>query len=458
MKHFARSHSHERWPDGLGTLRLSELLGALSGALDATEGQPPGHAIRVTMIGDEIGRRLGLPADERHDLYYTLLLKDLGCSSNAARICELYLADDLEFKRAFKLVDGTMRSALQFLIRETARGNSTVRRTKTLISVIRNAGSIVDDLIETRCQQGAAIARKMGFSTRMALGIHALDEHWDGSGRPERLSGEEIPLGARIALVAQVADVFLSSGGPDNAISEISSRRGTWFDPEIADTAISVLEDTSLRERLADPDLAQGVFSNPAAAEATELTDEAMDRIIEGFSKVIDAKSPFTNNHSQRVSGYVDRVAAILGYDDVDRGWMRRTALLHDIGKLGVPNRILDKPGKLDPDERTVIEAHTLVGRAILDKVGVFARSAHLAEAHHERLDGRGYPHHLAAEHLTLDVRVLTVTDIYDALSAERPYKPAFSQGKVHEIMSEMVGTAIDGMCYEALRSAAPSE
>lgn len=456
MNDLAGFPTKDRWPGGLGSLRISELLGALSHALDATEGQPVGHAIRVTMIGDEIGRRLGLPADERHDLYYTLLLKDLGCSSNAARICELYLADDLEFKHAFKLVDGTTRSALQFLIRETARGSSTIRRARTLISVIRDAGSIVDELIETRCQQGASIARKMGFSARVALGIHALDEHWDGSGRPERLCGDDIPLGARIALVAQVADVFMTTGGPGNAIDEIASRRGTWFDPEIADVAKSVLNDASVRERLADPHLANAVLSQPAAVEATQLTNEKMDRIIEGFSQVIDAKSPFTNNHSKRVSDYVDRVTAVLGYDEDHRRWMRRSALLHDIGKLGVPNRILDKPGKLDPDERTVIEAHTLIGNTILEQIGVFARVAHLAEAHHERLDGKGYPHQLTSDHLTIDVRVLTVADIFDALSAERPYKPALPPERVHEIMSDMEGTSIDGMCYAALKSALP--
>ena len=442
------------WPEGLGALKLTEVLGALSHALDATEGQPVGHAIRVTMIGDRIGRHLGLAEQERHDLYFTLLLKDLGCSSNAARICELYLVDDLKFKQAFKLVDGTARSALRFLVKETARGGSTIRRARTLMSVVRNASSVVDELIETRCEQGAKIALQMGFSRNVALGIHALDEHWDGSGRPDRLTGTDIPLGARIALVAQVADVFMQSGGVDNAVDEIRSRRGGWFDPEIADAALSVLRDPDLPARLADPNLAQVVLSQSPAAEATEMTEDKMDRIIAGFSQVIDAKSPFTNNHSHRVSFYVDCLTDALGYDPHRRRWMQRAALLHDMGKLGVPNRVLDKPGKLDPDERTVIEGHTLLGCEILGKIGVFGRVSHLAEAHHERLDGTGYPHGLDAATLSTDVRVLTVADIFDALTAERPYKPAFPPEKVHAIMMDMIGSTIDGTCYEALRGA----
>src|SRR6185503_7117348 len=97
-------------------LRLSELIGALSYALDITEGQPPGHCTRCCLIGMRLGRALGLPEDRLSELYYTLLLKDLGCSSNAARICELYMTDDLSFKRDFKWVDGSLPEIVTFVL------------------------------------------------------------------------------------------------------------------------------------------------------------------------------------------------------------------------------------------------------------------------------------------------------------------------------------------------------
>ncbi len=100
-------------------IRLAEIMIALSHALDLTEGQPQGHCIRVCRIGMTIGARLGLPEKALEDLYYTLLLKDLGCSSNAARICELYLADDLRFKRDFKLVGSSLSQVLGFVISHT---------------------------------------------------------------------------------------------------------------------------------------------------------------------------------------------------------------------------------------------------------------------------------------------------------------------------------------------------
>lgn len=101
-------------------LRLGSLLGALSYALDMTEGQPPGHCIRCCWIGTQIGQALGITGQQYRDLYFTLLLKDLGCSSNAARICELYLADDITFKRDFEVIDGSMTAALRFVFTKTA--------------------------------------------------------------------------------------------------------------------------------------------------------------------------------------------------------------------------------------------------------------------------------------------------------------------------------------------------
>lgn len=96
-------------------VRLAELIGALSHALDMTEEQPPGHCIRCCWIGVHVGRAMGLDPRLMPDLYYTLLLKDLGCSSNAARICSLYLADDISFKRGFKTIDGSLGAALRFV-------------------------------------------------------------------------------------------------------------------------------------------------------------------------------------------------------------------------------------------------------------------------------------------------------------------------------------------------------
>lgn len=162
------------------TIRLAELIEALSHALDMTEGQPAGHCVRCCFIGTRIGQALGLGEEALRDLYYTLLLKDLGCSSNAARICELYLADDLKFKHDFKLVDGSFPQILKFVLSHTGMEAGLAERFRGILNIFKNGGEISTSLIQTRCQRGAEIARQMRFSEEVAKGILDLDEHVDG--------------------------------------------------------------------------------------------------------------------------------------------------------------------------------------------------------------------------------------------------------------------------------------
>jgi hypothetical protein len=189
-------------------VRVAEIMGALSRALDMTEGQPPGHCVRCCWMGMQVGRQVGFTSETLGDLYYTLLLKDLGCSSNAARICELYLADDLTFKKDFKLVDSSLSQVLGFVLSHTGLKSGLAERFRGVLHILQNGGTISRELIETRCQRGAEIAREMHFPETVAQGILDLDEHFDGGGKPRGLVGTEISPLARIALMCQVIDVF----------------------------------------------------------------------------------------------------------------------------------------------------------------------------------------------------------------------------------------------------------
>jgi HD-GYP domain-containing protein (c-di-GMP phosphodiesterase class II) len=214
-------------------IKKAELLGSLSYALDLTEGQPPGHAMRCCWIGMHIGRALALTGPELSDLYYTLLLKDIGCSSNAARICQLFLTNDIEFKRGVKVVDESLPQVLRFVLSHTGIEAGLAERFRALVSTFAASGTIARELVETRCQRGADIARRMRFSDRVATGILDLDEHWNGKGQPMRLAGREISLNARVALIAQVVDVFHTSYDAERAVHEVHRRAGTWFDPTL---------------------------------------------------------------------------------------------------------------------------------------------------------------------------------------------------------------------------------
>ena len=435
----------------LPQIRRAEILAALSHALDLTEGQPRGHCIRVCWIGMHLGKCLNLTPWELTELYYTLLLKDLGCSSNAARICQLYLADDHAFKADFKLIDGSLLQALRFVISHTGLERGMAERFRAIIKIMRNGGEISRELIEARCTRGAEIARIMGFGDDVARAIQCLDEHWDGRGKPEGLSLRAIPIASQIALMSQVADVFFMSSGRDAAVREIQNRANTWFDASLVEVFVAMAEDEEVWNALRSGDIMQWVLALEPQEHVARADDEYLDRVAKGFALVVDSKSPFTSGHSQRVAVYADLIAERLGLDADHRRWLRRAALLHDIGKLAISNTILDKPDKLTDAEYTVMKSHASVSGEILADIPAFSALVPVARGHHERLDGKGYPLGLKDKEICLETRIVSVADVFDALTADRPYRKAMPTSQALGIMAQDVGKAFDGRCFNAL-------
>ncbi|MCO4786217.1 HD-GYP domain-containing protein [Marinomonas atlantica] len=436
---------------------LSELVLSLTTALDMTEGQPPEHCIRCCWIGMHLGKRLGLAEQDLHDLFFTLLLKDAGCSSNAARICELYLTDDREFKKDFKTVGTSLSSVINFVVRNAGKGESWLSRISTTIDILKNGADYAQELIKTRCSRGADVARELRFSEPVALGIASLDEHWDGEGRPEQLKADQIPLYSRIALIAQVVDVFQVEHDIPAAMIEVRQRSGSWFDPHLVGEMEELIKDHSFVDGLHADCIREQVMALGPAQTHVLLDEEYFDCIVSAFGKIVDAKSPYTSGHSQRVGVYSALIAEQLELSQLECTWVKRAALLHDIGKLGVSNQILDKPDKLDADEWLSVQQHAANTEIILEKITPLKSLAKMAASHHEKLDGTGYPRGISAEEIPLITRIITTADIFDAISAERPYRGAMPVSKVLSIMEENLDTAIDRTCFEALKASLDS-
>ncbi len=434
-------------------IRLAEIIEALSHALDLTEGQPPGHCIRCCFIGTRIGKALGLPEEALRDLYYTLLLKDLGCSSNAARICELYLADDLKFKRDFKLVDGSFPQILKFVLSHTGMEAGLAERFRGLLNIFKNGGEISTSLIHTRCQRGAEIAKQMRFSEEVAHGILDLDEHVDGGGQPQGLKGNDIHIFARIALMAQVIDVFFVNVGPEAALAEVRKRSGTWFDPALVALFETLATPVFFAELGADG-LERYVLALEPGRQAIMADEDYLDDIAAGFARVIDAKSPYTSGHSDRVALFTDLIAEEMAMPPAERRRLKRAALLHDIGKLGVSNGVLDKPGRLEGEEWEQMKRHAEFSEMILSRIEVFSDLALIGGAHHEKLDGTGYPRGLKGDEISFETRIVATADVFDALTADRPYRAAMPVEKALSILWEGAGRHHDEACIAALERA----
>jgi HD-GYP domain-containing protein (c-di-GMP phosphodiesterase class II) len=426
---------------------LSELIGGMSYALDIAEGEPPGHAQRACLIGMRLADVIGLGPDARADLFYALLLKDAGCSANSARMAALFGADDQQAKRTSKLVDWSRPvSAFAWSLRTVAPGGSLGARVERL-RAISAEGEVTKSLMLARCDRGAEIARMLGFSDGTAEAIRALDEHWNGRGQPRGLTGPEIPLAGRILCLAQTVEVFHRARGAGAACQVAAKRSGQWFDPMLVDALTSFRDDAGFWASLVAPDL-----TRVAPRDRTLVVDDnRLDRIANGFAAVIDVKSPWTHQHSDRAWAIVRGIGTLLGLEAETMRGLGRAAQLHDIGKLAISNRILDKPGRLTDVEFAKVREHPLVTQQILDRVPGFRPVSALASAHHERLDGSGYPYGLTAAELTMPMRVLAIADVYEALTAERPYRPAFPVERALEIMRLEVPRRLDRDAFAAL-------
>ena len=443
--------------DGDERIALSEVISALSFALDLTEDAVPGHALRTCLIGMRIASEVGLTDSDLHDLYYSLLLKDIGCSSNAARMCQILSADDRGAKRRVKTVDWTKASfdglklAWVNSLPEAGKLQKAFRVVELGLGRERNNA----EMIGLRCERGADIVRKIGLGENCADAIHALDEHWNGSGYPMKLKGDAQPVLARIMGLAQHLDVFASEQSRPRALATMVERSGSWFDPELVRIAASLYRSGELWEGCeTNADGAVEARTRVMAMEPGEvriLHSEQIDTLCEAFADVVDAKSPFTYRHSIGVTAAADHLSKFFDIPVEERVLIHRAALLHDLGKLSVSNMILDKPGKLDAEEWRAVLAHPVLSQQILARISSFAPIATIAGRHHEKLDGSGYPHGISAESLSLHDRIVTMADMYGALAEDRPYRSALAPDEILAIIRKQVPDKLDPGCFEAL-------
>lgn len=440
---------------------LGEILSALSFALDITEGARPGHSVRACLLGMRLGKQIGLSDQALADLYYALLLKDIGCSSNSARMADAFAADDQVVKQHFKFIDREKlgranREALTFVWNNVAPSQSVRNRMRQMYRMIRSPGDLTAEVIEARCERGAVILHKFGMGIETCAAVYSLDEHWNGHGLPDHLVAKDIPLLGRICAVAQHLDLFCSEFGSSRAIDTLAERSGHWYDPDLVRAAESLHQQGVLWEQClpeSDPEALQPAVLALDPGSSTALAARDIDLICSGFADVVDAKSPFTYRHSVGTTEAAVLISNAMGLapDRVDV--VRRAALLHDIGMLGVPNTILDKPGPLISEEWITVHRHPVLSQEILSRVRAFSEIAVLAGQHHEMLDGSGYPFHLAGEQISIEARILTVADIFSALMESRSYRQDLTPAQIQQQLALNLPHRLDPEPVDAVLS-----
>jgi putative nucleotidyltransferase with HDIG domain len=439
--------------DSCPEVRISDVLSGLSCGLDLAEGYPRGHAIRTCLIGMRIAEELQIDGAERAALFYTLLLKDVGGSANASKICHLFGADDRTVKQHLKTVDwANLSETIRFMSRNVMPDGAPLQRIlRAVVFALEGPGG-PRKLIQTRREHGSDLTRRLGLSEATAVAIGQVDERWDGRGHPAGLKEEEISLYGRLASLAQAIECAFAAGGIAAAVHVARDRRGTWYDPTLVDALLATSGDNDFWGRVAGPDPHTELARLKPEHQVLQGDEATLDRIARIFSEVVDGKSPWTFRHSTGVAQIAVGIAKALGLSESTLSQIHRAGLLHDIGKLGTSNLILDKPGNLTSEEYLELRRHPRYTHEILDRIAAFQDIAEMAATHHERLDGRGYHRGIPAVDLPIESRLIVVADICEALSAKRPYRDALPREKVHEILEQDAGTAVCPECVEALK------
>ena len=316
------------------------------------------------------------------------------------------------------------------------------------VSSTRVHTHLVDEFDWEGCQEharvGYALVARFPPLAPMALPIRHHHTRWD------RLTAAGVdPAVARRANLTLLADRVDAMAVPHYASNTIllhkdairamiADRSGTYFAPDLVE-AFQAASRTEAFWLLLEPRSVHNALRDQLAhAHPVTVSIDELKHLARIFARIVDAKSPFTAEHSLGVSRLSRFLAEKMGVSPADCDKIEIAGLLHDLGKLRVPDEILDKPAKLDQVERFSINAHTFETFQILRNISGFEDIARWAAYHHEEPDGSGYPFHLKAEDMPLEARIIRVADIFQAMAQDRPYRKALSQGDVIEFLSQL--------------------
>jgi HD-GYP domain-containing protein (c-di-GMP phosphodiesterase class II) len=433
---------------GGSEVRLAELVGSMSLATDLGLGQPMEHVLRSCMLGLRIAEDLQLGASERAVVYYVALLAWLGCHADAHEQ-SVWFGDDIELRADKHLADSV---GARFMLSHVGRGDPPPRRALRLGSALVSGRDALAAMETTHCMIAGLFAMRLGLGTEVRDGLQHVFERWDGKGTAG-IAGEEIALSARIAVVADIVESFRRIGGTTAAVDIARRRAGAQFDPRLAN---HVRENADAL--LGGLDEATGWDAAIAAepALARRMSSVELDSALAAIADFADLKSPYTTGHSRGVAERAATAALRAGLGEPAAAELRRAGLIHDVGRLGVSNTIWDKPGPLSETEMERVRMHPYLTQRTFSRSRRLARLAEVAAAHHERLDGSGYPRALAGGALSPEARILAAADAYQAMTEHRPHRPARPPEKAARQLREDVSRGrLDADAVDAVLGAA---
>jgi HD-GYP domain-containing protein (c-di-GMP phosphodiesterase class II) len=419
---------------GLNTIRLAEVLAALSLATDLANGFALEKGLRNCLLAVLIAREVGIEAQELADVYYFALLRSIGCTSYAYEEA-LAVGDDQNFRNAFAGLDSARRSdMMRRAFTRLGAGAGPARRARAIRGFLGGGRGLAVRMSHANCEAGSRLAERLFLGQAVCRALTQVHERWDGKGIPEGVSGEDLTLAARIGVFAHDVTVHYPRVDRGRVRQIVMRRSGGEYDPLVADAFLSRSDD------LLDAVDADSVWDAVLDVEPRPhpwLPESRLDALAAAFADFVDLKSPYTLGHSSGVAALAEGAARRLRLPDVEVTAIRRAALLHDLGRASVSNAIWDKPKPLTPVDWERVRLHPYYTERVLERSPVLRPLARLAGAHHERLDSSGYHRGDRAALQPLLARILAAADAYHAMTEVRPHREPMPASTVSGALSD---------------------
>jgi HD-GYP domain-containing protein (c-di-GMP phosphodiesterase class II) len=435
----------------MAAVRLADLLAGLSRLADLGFGLPMGTALRSSVLATRLARSLGLPTDETRAAFYAALLHHVGCPGFAHETAVLF-GDELVANRAAGRTNSAdPRSLVTTFLPALMAGRPARERARVAIAAITKVARWADEYTTTACELARDCALRLELPEGVQTSLFHVYDLWRGRQRPDRLSGEDIPIGARVARLTGIAALFESIGDIELALDAVRRRAGGMLDPGLAARFLDDAADWFRDLPAAD---AREVLLDLEPKPLVMVSD--LRRVGEVFGDLADIKSPYFLGHSRGVAALAVGAARRLDLPEQTTTDLEIAALLHDVGRVAVTNAVWDKRGPLSTDEWEAVRLHPYRSERILAGSGELIRLAPLVGRHHERLDGSGYHRGCRQEELSMPARILAAADRYRTLTERRPHRAARQPDQARQhLLDEAASGTLDGDAVRAVLTAA---
>ncbi|MGZ4793483.1 MAG: HD domain-containing phosphohydrolase [Ilumatobacteraceae bacterium] len=425
------------------TVTQVEIAALLAVAQDHAFGQPPGAQLRAVVLGQHLAIAADADSAEQATTWWTSALRFLGCTGHAYEVAVVF-GDEIELRaQSLKADSASPAEFIRLSVSHAGPGLSGLSRLRSVLAVVAGGRKAAEMNFRTACEVADVFAIRLGLDEPVRAALASNFERWNGRGLPTGSKGTAIPRPMRMAQLSQELEVLARIEGITRALEIIKARRGKAYDPELVDLVLA--QAAGWWQAVEPADSWDGALA--VAPRCAPLSDAAAHESLLVLADFADLKSPWTSGHSRAVAALALEACG---------PFAEAAALVHDFGCVAVPNTIWDKPGPLSRDERDRAETHTLVTDQLLRRVPYTATLAGPACAAHERIDGSGYHRRVDGAYLDQAHRVIAAADCYQAMTSDRPHRPAFSpKDAAIELRAMSAAGRLDGEAVERVLAAA---